>query len=151
MRIEKGFKSFIRLLNKNQVKYVIVGAFALAFYDVSRSTKDMDIFVEASGENLERILDTLDDFGFGRIDIKKKDFQDTSRIIQVGSPPMRIDIITSIPGVEFAPAWKNKLEGKYDDSPCFFISKEDLIKNKQAADRLQDKEDLEKLETIKGD
>ena len=148
MRIEKDFKEFIALLNENKVKYLIVGGFAFAFYVEPRYTKDIDILVEASEENSKKIIDALTAFGFGNIGLKEEDFQKPGQIIQLGYAPVRIDIITSIAGVPFAPAWKNKVESKYGDIPCFFISKEDLIRNKQKAARPRDITDVTKLKKI---
>jgi predicted nucleotidyltransferase len=145
MRIEKDFKEFIALLNENKAKYLIVGGFAFAFYVEPRYTKDIDILVEASEENSKKITDALTAFGFGNIGLKKEDFQKPDQIIQLGYAPVRIDIITSIAGVTFDSAWKNKVESKYGDIPCFFISKEDLILNKQKAARPQDIADVKKL------
>ena len=148
MRIEKDFKEFIALLNENKVKYLIVGGFAFAFYVEPRYTKDIDIFVEASEENSKKIIAALTNFGFGNIGLKEDDFQKPDQIIQLGYVPVRIDVITSIAGVTFDSAWKKKVEGKYGDIPCFFISKEDLILNKQKAARPQDITDVKKLKKI---
>ncbi len=148
MRIEKDFKEFIELLNKNRVKYLVVGGYAFAFYAEPRFTKDIDFFVEISDRNAENIIKTLIDFGFKSTDIKKEYFLEPGKIIQLGFPPVRIDIITSITGVEFKDAWKNRKKGEYGDIPCYFISKEDLMKNKKASGRSQDIADLELLEKI---
>jgi len=148
MRIEKDFKEFIALLNENKVKYLIVGGFAFAFYVEPRYTKDIDILIEASEENSKKIIDALTAFGFGNVGLKEEDFQKPDQIIQLGYAPVRIDIITSIAGVTFDSAWKNKVEGKYGDITCFFISKEDLILNKQKAGRPQDITDVKKLKKI---
>ncbi len=148
MRIEKDFKEFIALLNENKVKYLIVGGFAFAFYVEPRYTKDIDILIEASEENSKKIIDALTAFGFGNVGLKEENFQKPDQIIQLGYAPVRIDIITSIAGVTFDSAWKNKVEGKYGDIPCFFISKEDLILNKQKAARPQDITDVKKLKKI---
>jgi len=142
MRIEKDFKEFIALLNENKVKYLIVGGFAFTFYVEPRYTKDIDILIDASEENSKKVIDALTAFGFGNIGLKEEDFQKPDQIIQLGYAPVRIDIITSIAGVTFDSAWKNKVEGKYGDIPCFFISKEDLILNKQKAARPQDITDV---------
>ena len=148
MRIERDFKEFIALLNENKVKYLIVGGFAFAFYVEPRYTKDIDIFVEASKENSKKIIAALTAFGFGNIGLKEEDFQKPDQIIQLGYAPVRIDIITSIAGVTFDSAWRNKVEGKYGDIHCFFISKEDLILNKQKAARPRDITDVKKLKKI---
>jgi hypothetical protein len=149
MRIEKDFKEFIALLNKNEVKYLVVGGFALAFYIEPRFTKDIDIFVEPSKENSIKVIKTLNEFGFGNIGLKEEDFQKPDQIIQLGYAPVRIDIITSIVGVSFESAWQNKVEGKYGDICCFFISRDDLIINKRAVARPQDIADVKKLEKSK--
>ncbi|MCK5059417.1 MAG: hypothetical protein KAT34_22395 [Candidatus Aminicenantes bacterium] len=148
MRVEKDFKEFIELLNKNKVKYLIVGGYAFAFYAEPRFTKDIDFFVEISETNAENIAKTLVDFGFESTAVKKDYFQIPGKIIQLGYSPMRIDIITSITGVALKDAWKNKKKGKYGDASCYFISKEDLKKNKKAAGRSKDIADLELLEKI---
>jgi hypothetical protein len=148
MRIEMDFKEFIALLNENKVKYLIVGGFAFAFYVEPRYTKDIDILVEASEENSKKIIDTLTAFGFGNIGLKEEDFQKPNQVIQLGYAPVRIDIITSIAGVTFESAWKNKVKGNYGDIYCFFISKEDLIMNKEKAARPLDIADVKKLKKI---
>jgi hypothetical protein len=145
MRIEKDFKEFIELLNCNKVKYLVVGGFAFALHAKARFTKDIDIFVEASEENGLKIMNTLKQFGFGDIGLTGKDFQEPDQIVQLGYSPMRIDIITSISGVQFENAWENKVVGNYGGVPCFFISKDDLVKNKQASGRSQDIADLKVL------
>jgi hypothetical protein len=82
------------------------------------------------------------------MDLDKKDFLEPNLIIQFGNPPMRIDIITTISGIEFEIAWENRAEGKYGDIPCFFISRDDLIKNKKASARRQDLADVSILEKM---
>jgi len=145
MRVEKDFKEFIELLNKNEVRYLIVGGFAFSYYAEPRFTKDIDFFIEASAENAERILKTLEEFGFKSKSINDQDFQEPGQIIQLGNAPLRIDLITSIDGVDFASAWKNRTEGHYGQIPAYFISKPDLIENKRALGRAQDIADIEKL------
>lgn len=148
MRIEKDFKEFIELLNKNKAKYLVVGGFAFAYHAKPRFTKDIDVFVELSEENSIRIVDTLSQFGFGKMDLDKNAFLEPNQIIQFGNSPMRIDIITSISGIDFKIAWENRVEGKYGDIPCFFISRDDLIKNKKASARRQDLADVSVLEKM---
>ncbi len=148
MRVEKDFKEFIELLNKNKVKYLVVGGFAFAYHAKPRFTKDIDFFVEVSEENSIRIIDTLSQFGFGKINLDKGDFLEPDQIIQFGNPPMRIDIITTISGLDFKTAWENRVEGRYGDVPCFFISKDNLIRNKKASGRRQDLADVELLERM---
>ena len=148
MRVEKDFREFIELLNKNNVKYLVVGGFAIAFHSIPRYTKDIDILVEPSKENSKKLISALKQFGFGDIGLSEDSFQQLDQIIQLGYPPLRIDLLTSIIGVTVETAWKNRENGTYGDIPCYFISKEDLIKNKKTAGRKQDIADVESLTKV---
>lgn len=148
MRVEKDFKEFITLLNKNSVHYLIVGGFAYSFYAEPRFTKDIDILIESSRENAEKILNAINDFGFTDVSLTDKDFLEPGQIIQLGVAPLRIDIMTSIKGMDFQNAWKNRVIGRYGNTEAYFISKEDLVKSKRALGRKQDLADMEKLEKI---
>ena len=131
MRIEKDFKKFIELLNNNEVRYLIVGSFAFSYYAEPRFTKDIDFFIEPTEENAQRILKTLAAFGFDSLGLKSKDFQEPDQIIQLGVAPVRIDLLTSLSGIDFSSAWKNRIIGNYGQISANFISKVDLIKNKK--------------------
>jgi len=148
MRIEKDFKEFIELLNKNSVRYLIVGGYAFSFYAESRFTKDIAFFVEGSEDNAERLLNALAEFGFKSIGLSKDDFIKPGDIVQLGFPPVRIDLMTSVTGLDFAAAWENRVTGNYGDIPAFFVSKADLIRNKMAVGRKQDIGDVERLQKI---
>lgn len=148
MRIEKDFKKFIELLNKNEVRYLIVGSFAFSYYAEPRFTKDIDFFIEPTEENATRILKTLAEFGFDSLRLKSKDFQELDQIIQLGVAPVRIDLLTSLSGIDFPSAWRNRIKGNYGQISANFISKTDLIKNKKAVGRPQDIADVEKLNQI---
>ncbi len=148
MRVEKDFKEFIALLNRSEARYLIIGGFAYSFYAEPRFTKDIDILIEPSKGNAKKILEAIKDFGFTDIDLTDNDFLEPGQIIQLGVAPLRIDIVTSIKGVEFQGAWKNRVTGRFGDIDVYFISKEDLIKNKRALGRKQDLADIEKLEKI---
>jgi predicted nucleotidyltransferase len=149
MRIEKDFKEFLELLNRKKVKYLIVGGFAFSFHGEPRYTKDIDFFVENSSENALKIVSAVNDFwerdsGLNVSDLEKKDM-----IIQMGYPPIRIDIITSIEAVDFAEAWEKKVIADYGSIPAFFISLDDLIRNKRACGRERDILDVKYLERMK--
>ena len=148
MRVEKDFKEFIGLLNKNKVHYLIIGGFAFSFHAEPRFTKDIDIFIEMSSENAKKMIKTLEDFGFKNTKLKTTDFLVADQIIQLGNSPLRIDIVTSIDGIDFSSAWGNRITGKYGDITANYISKPDLIKNKKASGRAQDIADIEKLQKI---
>ncbi len=101
MRVEKDFEDFIKLLNKHNVSYLIVGAYALALFAAPRNTGDIDIFIERSEDNAKKILNVLKEFGFQSLGLTKKDFISKNMIVQLGVQPVRIDIISSISGVKF--------------------------------------------------
>lgn len=148
MRVEKDFKEFIALLNKFDIHYLIIGGFAYSYYVEPRYTRDIDILVSQSKENIHKILLAIQSFGFEDIDLTEKDFFEPEQIIQLGIEPVRIDILTSIKDIEFSKLWKNRVKGRYGDIQVNFISKEDLIKCKQISGRTQDLADIEKLEKI---
>lgn len=149
MRVEKDFKELLQLFNKHKVKYCIIGAFAFGFYARPRYTKDMDILIEPSIENGEKIVKALKKFGFGSLKITAEDFVKEGKFIQLGYEPIRIDLITSIAGRTFPEIWKHKNSGDYGGEKVFFIGRDDLITNKKAAGRKQDLADLEILLSIK--
>ncbi len=145
MEAQKDFKELLELFNGHKVEYVIVGAYALAYHGVPRFTGDIDIFVKPSLNNAQRILYALSDFGFGSLKLTLDDFQNPDSVIQLGVPPVRIDIITSITGVTWIEADKGKLEGVYGDIPVYFLGREQYIANKRAIGRKKDIADLESL------
>lgn len=148
-KAEKDFKELLKLFNKHNVKYCIVGAYAVAFYAIPRYTKDMDILVKPSKENAFKILNALKDFGFVDIGLTFDDFNKEGQIIQLGYEPVRIDIVTSIDGCSFNEVWDDKVTGKYGDIDVYFIGLKELIKNKSATKRKQDEIDLEILLSFK--
>ena len=145
MKVEKDYEEFLRLLNKNKVKYCIVGAYAVAFYGKPRFTKDIDILVESSMENGKKIVETLSEFGFGTLNLTEKDFSKQGNIIQLGYEPVRIDIMTSLEGCSFKRVWGNRKVGRYGKQRVFFMGLEDLIKVKKSSKRKIDKEDARLL------
>lgn len=148
MRVEKDFKEFIALLNRHDVHYLIIGGFAYSFYAEPRYTKDIDILIEQTQENAKKILDAIKDFGFEDLRLTEKDFLEAGQTIQLGMDPVRIDILTSVKGVDFPKFWQNRVTGRYGDIFVFFISKPDLIHCKRISGRKQDLADIEKLEKI---
>ena len=146
MALNSDFKEFIELLNTHEVAYLVVGGYAVAMHGHPRYTKDIDIWLERSKENAEKIVNVLSDFGFSNIDLVPGDFLKPSQTIQLGYPPNRIDLLTNVSGVEFKSCYNSKktvnMEGVFID----FIGLECLKKNKAAVGRLQDLADLENLE-----
>lgn len=149
MKAEKDFKELLKLFNKHKVKYCIVGAFAVGFYAKPRYTKDLDILVEPTAENGAKISDALKEFGFRSLGLKPSDFNKKNCFIQLGYEPVRVDLITSLPACTFNKVWNNKEIGQYGNEKVFFIGIGDLIRNKKASNRLQDKADLEILQNVR--
>ena len=145
MRVEKDFKEFIESLNRNSVRYLIVGSFALSYYAEPRYTKDIDILIDATGQNADCLMNAIHDFGFTDIELASRDFLEPEQVIQLGLAPLRIDLLTSLKGISFDKAWGRKTAGHYGDIPAFYISKQDLIEHKRLVGRKQDLADIEKL------
>jgi hypothetical protein len=145
MRVEKDFEEFVKLLNEHKVKYLIIGAYALAFHSTPRNTGDIDFLIKPNKANAIRILKVLKEFGFGKLEITINDLLKKSMVIQLGYEPNRIDIITSISGVEISKVFSSKVKGKFGNQTVNFISYQDLIKNKASIGRKKDLADLEVL------
>ncbi|WP_324282813.1 DUF6036 family nucleotidyltransferase [Cyanobacterium aponinum UTEX 3222] len=144
--LNQDFKEFIQFLNDNQVHYLVVGGYAVAIHGHPRYTKDIDIWIEISRENALKIIKSLQQFGFGSLDLKCEDFLIDNQIIQLGYPPNRIDLLTSVDGVNFADCYSKRLEISIDGILINFIDLENLKKNKKASGRMQDLADLENLQ-----
>jgi len=145
MEVQKDFKELLELFNAHKVKYLIVGGYALAYHGVPRYTGDIDIFVKPDKENALNILTALNDFGFGSVGLKEEDFESPNKVVQLGYPPVRIDIITSISGVLWDDAYEKHAEGKYGNISVYYIGREHYILNKRASGRKKDLADLEAL------
>jgi len=146
-RVSRDFEELFEFFARREVKAVIVGAHAVAFHAKPRYTKDLDVLVEPSVENAIRLLAALDDFGFGALDLSVEDFATPGRIVQLGVPPNRIDLITSITGVTFEEVWRTAVPGTLGTRKVLFIGLEELIRNKTSAARPQDLADLSWLVT----
>ncbi len=139
----QDFKELLNLLKEKKVKYLIVGGQAVNFYSRGKYTEDLDIWVEPTIENAENIFMVLEKFGTGNLEIEISDFLKKNNIVQLGFPPIRIDIMTSIEGVDFDAAFKNLKKGYLfglRNQP--YISFEDLVKNKKKTGRPKDKYDI---------
>lgn len=145
--LNQDFREFIQSLNDNRVDYLVVGGYAVAFYGHPRYTKDIDIWLRPSENNAQAVVTALAQFGFGSLDIDKEDFLHPDRIIQLGYPPARIDLLTTIPGVDFDKCYQARVETLMDGLPISFIDLDNLLTNKRASGRLQDLADVENLES----
>lgn len=143
--LNQDFKEFIQSLNANGVRYLIVGGYAVAVHGHPRYTKDMDVWIAKDVENASRMVKALADFGFASLGLREEDFLQPDQIIQLGYPPARIDVLTTLIGVDFEDCFQKKVEVRLDDTVAFFIDIESLRKNKNASGRLQDLADLENL------
>lgn len=142
----QDFKEFIESLNDKQVHYLIVGGYAVAFHGHPRYTKDLDVWIEQSHENIQSLLLALAQFGFGSLGLKEEDFSEPDQVVQLGYPPNRIDIVTTISGVDFASCYNRCIQVEINEVKVNFIDLDSLKKNKKAAGRMQDLADLENLE-----
>jgi len=145
MEIPNDFRELLELFNAHKVEYLVVGGYALAFHGAPRVTGDIDLFVRPASGNAERILSVLDAFGFGSLNLVVDDFAKPGNVIQLGVPPVRIDLLTSVTGVSWEKADAGKVPGSYGDTSVFFIGREDFIANKRATGRTRDAADLEAL------
>jgi len=146
MVLNKDFREFIELLNANSVKYLIVGGYAVGFHGYPRYTKDLDVWILASEDNAENILNALEQFGFGNVGLQKQDFLKPDEFVQLGYLPNRIDIVMSCDGVDFNSCFNSRKEVIVDGLTINFIDLENLKKNKKASGRPQDLADLDNLE-----
>jgi hypothetical protein len=146
VNVSKDFEELFGFFNARKVKALVVGGYAFSFHARPRTTKDLDIFFEATPENAERVLQALADFGFGSLPLTLEDLTVPGRILQLGYPPFRIDFLNSLQEVQFTEAWERRVEGRFGREPVFYLGVEDLIRNKKAVGRLQDLADVEVLQ-----
>lgn len=138
-------KELLELFLANDVTFLVVGGYALAAHGLPRGTDDLDLWVWSTPENAERILDVLNKFGFAELKLTVEDLSTPDKVIQLGYPPARIDLLTSISGVEFDEAWRLRKSVHFNGLDLPVISKVHMIINKWIAGRPQDLVDLEKL------
>lgn len=144
--LSPDFRELLILLNDNHVRYLVVGGYAVALHGYPRYTKDLDVWIESTPKNAAKIIQALEQFGFGSLGLQEQDFLEPDTIIQLGYPPNRIDFITTIPGVDFAACFEVRQAVQIDDINVNFIDLENLKKSKRTSARPQDLADLENLE-----
>lgn len=143
--LDQDFKEFIESLNNNDVRYLVVGGYAVAFHGYPRYTKDIDIWIELEPTNAEKVIAALEQFGFASLDLTPQDFLVPHQIIQLGYPPNRIDLITTLAAVEFDECYKARVDTIVDGVTVHFIDVENLKRNKTASGRPQDIADVANL------
>ncbi len=143
--LNRDFREFIQSLNDNQVRYLVVGGYAVAMHGHPRYTKDLDVWLEMTAENAHQVVAALDQFGFSSLGLAVDDFLAPRQVIQLGYPPSRIDLLSTLPGVDFPTCYRTRIQVEMDGVVVNFIDLENLKKNKQASGRHQDLADLESL------
>jgi predicted nucleotidyltransferase len=139
------FKDFLRLLNAKSVEYLLVGGYAVGYHGYPRATADMDVWIARKPENAQRVTEALRSFGFDLPDLKPDLFLDENRIVRLGLPPLRIEVITSASGVTFEECYLKRIRAEIDGISVNIIGREQLLANKRAAGRHKDLDDIEHL------
>jgi hypothetical protein len=145
MELDKDFSEFVALFIDHDVQFLIVGGYALAAHGLPRATGDLDAWVRVSEANSVKIFAALREFGFGDVGVSASDFDHEDSVVQLGFPPYRIDILTSVDGIDFDGAWDRRMLVEVNNLSVPFISRDDLIANKKAAGRPQDIADVQRL------
>ena len=145
MQVNQDFADLFAALNAAEARYLLVGGYAVALHAEPRFTKDLDIWIEASAGNAARVHRALAAFGAPLSGISELDLATSGNVVQIGVPPNRIDVVTSIDGVEFPEAWSDHVVTTYGHQSVPAIGKDALIKNKRASGRPQDLLDVERL------
>ena len=141
----QDFREFIELLIKNKAEYLIVGGYAVGIHGHPRYTGDLDIWLNPTPENAVQILKSVNEFGFSSFNLTRDDFTKSGNVIQLGYPPLRIDLLTNIDGVTFNECYENRKEVILDDFKVNFIGYNDLLKNKKESGRPRDIDDIDNL------
>lgn len=142
----RDYEEFVALLNGSGARYLIVGAHAVAHYARPRATKDLDLFIESTSENAQRVLAAIREFLGTDLCLTVEDLSTPGRIVQLGVAPTRIDLLSRLAGgLDFNAAWMNRVDARFGDVDAHYLSLDDLIQEKESADRDQDRADLRSL------
>ncbi|KAA0278640.1 MAG: hypothetical protein EDM79_04800 [Chloroflexi bacterium] len=145
MFVNSDFSDLLRIFNEHGVKYLVVGGYAVVQYAEPRYTKDLDVLIATDKKNAEAVYSALREFGAPLAGLTSKDFAEDGFFFQMGVPPVRVDVIMGIPGVNFEECWNRRVEVDFEGLSVIFISKQDLIVSKRAAGRPQDLMDADLL------
>ena len=148
MKLQQDLREFIALLNSHDVEFLVVGGHAVAFHGHPRFTGDIDFLIRPSVQSATRVLNALRAFGFSDLSLSVEDFVKTGNVVQLGRPPNRIDLLTSISGVDFDDAWSSRVQAELDGLAVCFLGWQSLIENKQASGRPKDLADVAKLKAV---
>ncbi len=144
-RLPRDFKEFLKLLESHGAEYLLIGGYAVGYYGYVRATADMDVWISSEPENADRVVAALREFGFEMPDLNRELFTKEGNVVRMGVPPFRLEILTSISGVDFASCYEARVNGTIDGLPVSIIRLDDLKANKKASGRLKDLADLEYL------
>jgi predicted nucleotidyltransferase len=145
LNIHQDFEDFLQLLKDNDVDFVVIGGYAVAYHGYIRATNDIDIFFRNTTENISKILNAFKEFGITTSAEQAEKFFEPDNIVRMGVPPVRIELLNTISGLTFDQVWKNRIKGKYGKVPVSFISLRDLLINKKASGRPRDLADFDEL------
>lgn len=145
IQLQKDFKEFLQLLNDHEVEYLLIGGYAVCFHGYVRATGDMDIWIARTSSNAAKMVKVLKAFGFSGTSVRSELFLTEHKVTQIGFPPHRIDVLTTISGLEFGPCYENRVVGVIDGVSLNLVNLEDLKKNKRLSGRHKDLSDLENL------
>lgn len=145
--MNEDFRDFLMELVKAEARFLVVGAHALSVHGVPRATVDLDIWIERTAANARRVWNALAEFGAPLNDLRitSEDLTQPDLVVQIGLPPFRLDILTSLSGITFSEAWPDRVESPFEDVVVPFIGRAALIQNKRASGRYKDLADLESL------
>lgn len=145
VELHPDFKDFLKLFNSHNVEYLLIGGYAVGYHGYPRATADMDVWIAVNERNAAAAAAALRDFGIPEKEITDTLFMEKDKIIRMGVPPIRIEVLTGVSGVDFHECYGRRIEVAIDDITVNFISLDDLRRNKQASGRYQDLDDIEHL------
>ena len=144
-KLDRNFADFLRLLNSRGVEFLVIGGYAVGYHGFVRATGDLDIFVRRSATNASALVQVYRDFGFSTPELSEALFLESGKIVRIGYPPVRIEVMNSISGVEFDEVYPKRIEEVIDGVMMPFIDLDSLLKNKAASGRMKDLADIEGL------
>ena len=143
--LPQDFRDFLKLLNAKRIKYLLIGGYAVGYYGYPRATADMDIWIAVSEDNAKKMTQVIKEFGMDTPELNENFFLKPGKMVRIGYPPIRIEILTEVSGVKFEKCYARRKEVKIDGVTVKLISLADLLKNKKASGRYKDLNDLENL------
>ena len=144
--MNQDFVDLLRALSAAEARFLVVGAYAVSFHSRPRATGDLDLWIEPTAENATRVYRALHAFEAPLGELSEQDLVQPDLVFQLGIPPRRIDLLTSLTGLSFADAWSSRIAGDIGGAPCSFIGRDALIRNKRALGRPRDLADVDALE-----